>query len=161
MSFFPKRESLSGGFGAERLLPRAAVCFTTPAMTRRAADWLSRLGGCRPLDILSDDFDDVVWKCETERADLLLLEMDFSGEAEGKDVSGRCDVAAEVRKRRPGCRVYLVCEAGHTDKQPILDKAVELKLIDGYCIGDLAAQQMREWLAETSEGMKAAESPQS
>ena len=95
-------------------------------MTRRAADWLGRLGGCRPLAILSDDFDDVVWNCEAERADLLVLEMDFSNGVEDKDVSGRCDIAAEVRKRRPECRVYLICEDGYPKKQAALDKAVEL-----------------------------------
>ena len=157
MSFFRKREPPASGPGAKRLTPKAAVCFTTPAMTRRAADWLGRLGDCRPLAILSDDFDDVVWNCEAERADLLVLEMDFSNGVEDKDVSGRCDIAAEVRKRRPECRVYLVCEKGHPDKQPALDKAVELRLIHGYCIGDLTAQQMRTWLDETTESMRAAE----
>ena len=37
-----------------------------------------------------------------------------------------CDVAIEIKRRRPECRVYLVCEEGHPDKQPALDKAVEL-----------------------------------
>lgn len=32
-----------------------------------------------------------------------------------------------------------------------LEKAAELKLIDGYCIGDLTAEQMRTWLSETAE----------
>ena len=159
MSFFQKREPRPSGPGAEQALPRAAACFTTPAMTRRAADWLGNLGGCRPLGILSDDCDDVVWQCTAERADLLVLEMDFSNGVEDKDVSGRCDIAAAVRKRRPGCRVYLVCEEGHPEKQAALDKAVELKLIDGYCIGDLSAQQMRTWLDETKEAMKAAARP--
>ena len=159
MSFFQKREPRPSGPGAEQALPRAAACFTTPAMTRRAADWLGNLGGCRPLGILSDDYDDVVWQCTAERADLLLLELDFSNGVEDKDVSGRCDIAAAVRKRRPGCRVYLVCEEGHPEKQAALDKAVELKLIDGYCIGDLSAQQMRMWLSETTEAMKAAARP--
>ena len=40
-----------------------------------------------------------------------------------------------------------------------LEKAAELKLIDGYCIGDLSAQQMRTWLDETKEAMKAAARP--
>ena len=35
----------------------------------------------------------------------------------------------------------------------LLDKAVELTLIDGYCIGDLSAQQMRTWLDEATETM--------
>ena len=132
---------------------KVAVCCAVPAMTRRAADWLGNLGGCRPLGILSDDCDDVVWQCTAEKADLLLLELDFSNGVEDKDVSGRCDIAAAVRKRRPGCRVYLVCEEGHPEKLAALDKAVELKLIDGYCIGDLSAQQVRTWLDETAEAM--------
>ena len=122
-------------------------------MTRRAADWLGNLGGCRPLGILSDDCDDVVWQCTAEKADLLLLELDFSNGVEDKDVSGRCDIAVEVRKRRPKCRIYLACEERHPERLPALDKAVELKLIDGYCIGDLTARQMRAWIAETSEAM--------
>ena len=149
MSLFRKREPPASGPGAE--LPRAAVCFPSRAMTRRAADWLGNLGGCRPLGILSDDCDDVVWQCTAEKADLLLLELDFSNGVEDKDVSGRCDIAVEVRRKLPDCRIYLVCEDGHPEKLPALEKAVELKLIDGYCIGDLAAQQMRTWLSETAE----------
>lgn len=158
MSFFRKREPPASGPGAKRLTPKAAVCFTTPAMTRRAADWLGRLGGCRPLAILSDDFDDVVWNCEAERADLLVPEMDFSNGVEDKDVSARCDIAIEIKRRRPECRVYLICEDGYPKKQAALEKAVELTLIDGYCIGDLDPQQMRAWLAEATESMRAAES---
>ena len=59
MSIFQKRELSTGG-GTEPTPPRAAVCFTTSAMTRRAADWLARLGGCRPLGILSDHGEDVI-----------------------------------------------------------------------------------------------------
>lgn len=147
MSFFRKREPP---------LPKAAVCFTTPAMTRRAVDWLGNLGGCRPLGILSDDCDDVVWQCTAERADLLLLETDFTEGVEDKDISARCDIAIKVRRKLPDCRVYLICEDGRPEKQAALDKAVELKLIDGYCIGDLDPQQMRIWLDETAESMKAA-----
>ena len=42
MSLFRKREPPASGPGAE--LPRAAVCFLSHAMTRRAADWLGNLG---------------------------------------------------------------------------------------------------------------------
>ena len=147
MSLFRRREPP---------LPKAAVCFALPFRTRRAADWLRNLGGCRPIGILSDDCDDVVWQCAAEQADLLLLETDFTDGVEDKDVSARCDIAIEVRRRLPNCRVYLVCEDGYPEKLAALEKAVELKLIDGYCIGDLAAQQMRIWLEETAERMKAA-----
>ena len=133
--------------------PKVAVCFASPAMTRRAVDWLGKLGGCKPIAILSDDCDDVVWQCDAEQADLLLLETDFSNGVEDKDVSSRCDIAVEVRRKLPDCRVYLVCEDGHPEKLAALEKAVELKLIDGYCIGDLSAQQMRTWLDETAETM--------
>lgn len=150
MSLFRRREPP---------LPKAAVCFALPFRTRRAADWLRNLGGCRPIGILSDDCDDVVWQCAAEQADLLLLETDFTDGMEDKDVSARCDIAIEVRRKLPNCRVYLICEDGYPKKQAALDKAVELKLIDGYCIGDLSAQQMRIWLSETTEAMKAAARP--
>ena len=132
-------------------LPKAAVCYASPAMTRYAVDWLGKLGGCKPTAILSDDCDDVVWQCAAEQADLLLLGTDFSNGVEDKDVSARCDIAIEVRRRLPDCRVYLICEDGHPEKLAALEKAAELKLIDGYCIGDLSAQQMRTWLDETAE----------
>ena len=134
-------------------LPKAAVCFASPAMTRRAADWLGKLGGCKPTAILSDDYADVVWQCDAEQADLLLLGTDFSNGVEDKDVSSRCDIAVEVRRKLPDCRVYLVCEDGHPEKLAALEKAVELKLIDGYCIGGLTARQAEIWLAETARAM--------
>lgn len=153
MSIFQKRELSTGG-GTEPTPPRAAVCFTTSAMTRRAADWLARLGGCRPLGILSDHGEDVIWQCEAENVDLLLLETDFSPAAEDtKDVSARCDIAIEVRRKLPDCRVYLVCEDGHPEKLAALEKAAELKLIDGYCLGALTDRQARAWLRETAETM--------
>ena len=151
MSLFRKREPPASGPGAE--LPRAAVCFTTPAMTRYAADWLKDLGGCKPIAILSDDCDDVVWQCAAEQADLLLLETDFTEGVEDKDISARCDIAIEVRRKLPDCRVYLVCEDGYPEKLAALEKAVELKLIDGYWLGALTDRQARAWLRETAEAM--------
>ena len=132
---------------------KVAVCCATPAMTRRAADWLRKLGGCRPIAVLSDECEDVAWQCAAEQADLLLLETDFTEGVEDKDVSGRCDIAVEVRRKLPNCRVYLVCEDGHPEKQAALEKAVELKLIDGYCLGDLTDRQARAWLRETADTM--------
>lgn len=145
MSLFRRREPP---------LPKAAVCFSSPIRTRHAADWLRNLGGCRPIGVLSDDCGDVAWQCDTEQADLLLLETDFSSDMEEpKDVSSRCDIAVEVRRKLPDCRVYLVCEDGHPEKLAALEKAVELKLIDGYCLGDLTDRQARAWLRETAEAM--------
>ena len=151
MSLFPKRAPPASGLGTE--LPRTAVCFTSPFRTRHAADWMGRLGGSRPLGILSDDCDDVVWQCAAEQANLLLLETDFTEGVEDKDVSARCDTAIEVKRELPDCRVYLICEDGHPEKLSALEKAAELKLIDGYCIGELTAQQARVWLRETAETM--------
>lgn len=146
MSLFRRREPP---------LPKAAVCFSSPIRTRRAADWLRNLGGCRPIGVLSDDCGDVAWQCDTEQADLLLLETDFSSDMEEpKDVSSRCDIAVEVRRKLPDCRVYLVCEDGHPEKLAALDKAVELGLIDGYCLGDLTVRQARAWLDETAQAMQ-------
>ena len=143
MSLFRRREPP---------LPKAAVCFSSPIRTRRAADWLRNLGGCRPIGVLSDDCGDVAWQCDTEQADLLLLETDFSSDMEEpKDVSSRCDIAVEVRRKLPDCRIYLVCEDGHPEKLAALEKAAELKLIDGYCLGDLTDRQARAWLRETAE----------
>ena len=145
MSLFRRREPP---------LPKAAVCFSSPIRTRRAADWLRNLGGCRPIGVLSDDCGDVAWQCDTEQADLLLLETDFSSDMEEpKDISSRCDIAVEVRRKLPDCRVYLICEDGHPEKLAALEKAVELKLIDGYCLGDLTDRQARAWLRETAEAM--------
>ena len=146
MSLFRRREPP---------LPKAAVCFSSPIRTRRAADWLRNLGGCRPIGVLSDDCDDVVWQCAAEQADLLLLETDFSSEIEEpKDVSARCDIAIEVRRKLPDCRVYLVCEDGYPEKLAALEKAAELKLIDGYCLGSLTVQQVLTWLNETTKRRK-------
>ena len=146
MSLFGRREPP---------LPKAAVCFALPFRTRRAADWLRNLGGCRPIGVLSDDCGDVAWQCAAEQADLLLLETDFSSEMEEpKDVSSRCDIAIEVRRKLPDCRVYLVCEDGYPEKLAALEKAVELKLIDGYCLGSLTVQQVFTWLNETTKRRK-------
>ena len=146
MSLFRRREPP---------LPKAAVCFALPFRTRRAADWLRNLGGCRPIGVLSDDCGDVAWQCAAEQADLLLLETDFSSEIEEpKDVSSRCDIAIEVRRKLPDCRIYLVCEDGYPEKLAALEKAVELKLIDGYCLGSLTVQQVFTWLNETAKRRK-------
>ena len=155
MSIFRKRDLSPGNYVTEPVQPRVAVCFTTPTMTRRAADWLARLGGCCPLGILSDRSEDVIWQCDAENVDLLLLETDFSPAAEDtKDVSARCDIAIEVRRRLPECKVYLACEDGCPEKLPALDKAVELALIDGYCVGGLTPQQMHAWLIGAAEAME-------
>ena len=91
---------------------------------------------------------------------VVLLEYGFGPETlRGRKVCPVCGRAsradrthcADCGARLPECRVYLLCEDGHPEKQAALEKAVELGLIDGFCIGDLAAEQMRTWLDETAE----------
>ena len=105
MSLFRRREPP---------LPKAAVCFNSPIRTRYAADWLKDLGGCKTLGVLSDDRADVVWQCESEQADLLLLETDFTEGVEDKDISaavtspsrcgGDCRIAASISSVRTAIR---------------------------------------------------------
>ena len=64
-----------------------------------------------------------------------------------------------MRRKLPDCRIYLVCEDGHPEKLAALEKAVELKLIDGYCLGDLTDRQARAWLRETAETRNPAGNP--
>ena len=87
----------------------------------------------------------------TEQVDLLLLETDFSDGVEDKDVSARCEIAVRVRQALPKCRVCLLSQVGYPEKRAALDKAVELHLIDGYCLGDLTARQVRSWLSEATQ----------
>ena len=46
----------------------------------------------------------------------------------------------------------------HAVCQMALDKAVELALIGGYCVGSITPQQMRTWLNEAAEAMHRRES---
>ena len=68
--------------------------------------------------------------------------------------------------RASGCRSCFACKLrggasyGHCalkdDLTPVLaalEKAAELKLIDGYCLGALTDRQARAWLRETAETM--------
>lgn len=131
---------------------RAAVCYTDPGETRRTIDWLLRLRVCEPIAILSDAPDDVLWVCLRERPDILLLEampdaMERLDEP-SKDITGRCELSVRVRERLPDCRVYLICGAQFGSLKPVLDKAVETGLIDGYRIGQLTRLHVESWIAD-------------
>lgn len=116
-------------------------------------------GDADPWGILSDHGEDVIWQCEAENVDLLLLETDFSPAAEDtKDVSARCDIAIEVRRRLPECKVYLACEDGCRKSCPRWTRRWSLALIGGYCVGSITPQQMRTWLNEAAEAMHRRES---
>ena len=98
MSIFRRREPP---------LPKAAVCFSSPAMTRYAADWLKDLGGCKTLGVLSDDCADVVWQCTAEQADLLLLGTDFTflpAATSPSRCGGSCRIAASILSARTATR---------------------------------------------------------
>lgn len=68
-----------------------------------------------------------------------------------KDISGRCEMSVRVKERLPECRVYLICDAAFCELEPVMEKAVETKLIDGYRFGCLNRQLLEKWLAEPSD----------
>ncbi len=90
---------------------------------------------------------------------LLLLETDFSPAAEDtKDVSARCDIAIEVRRR---CRSAWCIWSARTAARkscPRWTRRWSWLLIDGYCVGSITPQQMRTWLNEAAEAMHRRES---
>lgn len=133
---------------------RIAVCYADSAMTRAAADALVRLEACDPIAVLSDTPKDILWLCQREKPDLLLLEavpdtMERFDDPD-KDITGRCETAARVREELPDCRVYLICGEEFRRLEPVMRKAVETKLIDGYCFGALTKQRIEAWLADKS-----------
>ena len=65
-------------------LPKAAVCFASPAMTRYAVDWLGKLGGCKPTAILSDDTHDEDRQSAPAPADLKQLAPNFTTPSDAK-----------------------------------------------------------------------------
>lgn len=133
-------------------LPKAAVCCVDPGETRAVVDTLARFGLCGPTAILSDTPKDILWFCQREKPDLLLLEavpdaMERFDDPD-KDISGRCELSAQVAEVLPECRVYLTCAEGFRRLEPVMQKAVETQLIHGYCFGDLTEQQLKFWLGE-------------
>lgn len=131
-------------------LPRVAVCYAESAVTRAVVDRLTQLGFCTPLPILSDELENVLWFCRKERPDVLLLETVPDAmerfDDPGKDIAGRCETAARVREERPDCRVYLICAEEFRRLEPVMQKAVDTRLIDGYCFGALTGQLIESWL---------------
>lgn len=132
-------------------LPKVAVCYADSAVTRRAADWLAQLNLCKPIAILADTPKDALWLCQREEPSLLVLEaMPDAMERlddPSRDITGCCELSAQVKEQLPTCRVCLVCDARFHDYEPTLEKAVETGLIDGYRIGRLARLHIETWLA--------------
>lgn len=133
-------------------LPKVAVCYMDSDMTRTVADALAQLGACDPIAVLSDTPKDILWLCQRTAPDVLLLEavpdaMERFDDPD-KDITGRCEIAARVREDLPDCRAYLTCGEEFRHLEPVMQKAVETKLIDGYCFGDLTTQQLKLWLGE-------------
>lgn len=133
-------------------LPKAAVCCADPGETRRVTDWLTQLRICRSAAILSDDPKDVLWASLQEKPDILLLEAmpDAMEKLDdpNKDVTGRCELSAQIKEQLPVCRVYLICGAQFGNLEPTLKKAVETGLIDGYRIGRLSKLNVETWLGQ-------------
>lgn len=136
-----------------RTRPKVAVYYVDAVNSRAAADWLTRLDLCQSVAILSDAPSDTLWTCVREKPDLLVLEampdaMEQLDDPD-KDITGRCELAVQVKEALPRCRVYLVCSAEFRRLEPAMEKAVETHLIDGYRFGGLSRQQIETWLAET------------
>lgn len=135
-----------------RSLPKVALCYTDSAVTRAAADWLAQLGICKPIAILADAPKDILWLCQQERPEALILEAVPDAmerfDDPGKDIAGRCELSAQITEALPRCRVYLICAEAFSRLAPVLQKAVETSLIRGYCFGRLTEQQMNTWLSE-------------
>ena len=132
--------------------PRVAVCYADAAVTRTAADWLTRLGACESVALLADTPQDILWLCRRAKPDLLLLEAVPDAMARfddpTKDITGRCETSVRVREEVPDCRVYLTCAEEFRHLEPAMQKAVETKLVSGYCFGSLTKRQIEVWLAE-------------
>lgn len=136
-------------------LPKVAVCCADTDETRAVADALARLGECEPIAILADTPKDILWLCARKAPDLLVLEAVPNAmeryDDPMRDISGRCEMAARVREEVPDCRAYLTCGAEFRHLEPVLQKAVETRLISGYCFGGLTERQLKLWLGETPD----------
>lgn len=135
---------------APKPLLRVAVCYVESAVTRTVVDRLTQLDFCTPLPFLSDEPENVLWSCRKEQPDVLLLEtMPDAMERfddPSKDIAGRCETAARVREELPDCRVYLTCAEEFRRLEPVMQKAVDTRLIDGYCFGALTSRLIESWL---------------
>ncbi len=136
---------------APKRTPTIAVCYADAAVTREAADWLTRLGSCESVAVLADTPQDILWLCRRAKPDLLLLEavpdaMERFDDPD-KDITGRCETAVHIRELLPDCRVCLTCAEAFRHLEPAMQKAVETGLVDGYCFGTLAKRQLEAWLA--------------
>lgn len=136
-------------------LPKAAVCYVEPAKSRAAADWLNGLGLCKSVAILSDDPQDALWTCRQAKPDILVLEaMPDAMERlddPNKDITGRCELSIRVKELLPDCRVYLVCGEEFRRLEPVMQKAISTRLIDGCRFGALDRQCVQQWLARKSD----------
>ena len=133
-------------------LPRVMVCRVDPDETQALAKQLTEHRICEALPLLTDVAREAVPICQAASPDLLVLEampdaMEKLDDPD-KDISGRCELAAEITEVLPACRAYLTCAEEFRHLEPVMQKAVETNLICGYCFGDLTEGQLRAWLAE-------------
>lgn len=150
--FWKRKESAVAIPGGDRGLPKVAVCCVDPAESCAAAKRLAALRICEAVPLLTDAAKEVIPICCQAEPDLLVLEampnaMEKLDDPD-KDIAGRCGLAARVREQLPRCRVYLTCAESFRRLEPVMQKAVETRLIHGYCFGSLSGQQVRAWLSE-------------
>lgn len=150
--FWRRKEEPFSDHGRIGRLPKVMVCRVDPDDTRILAKHLTETRICEAVPLLTDVAREAVPICQEAKPDILVLEampdaMEKLDDPD-KDISGRCELSAQVAEVLPECRVYLTCAKEFRHLEPVMQKAVETRLIRGYCFGSLTEQQLRAWLSE-------------
>lgn len=154
MMFWRRKEEPLSGSGGPGRPPSVMVCCVDPGESRALAQQLTEERSCQVAALPTDAVEEVISLCQRESPALLVLEAmpDAMERLDDptKDISGRCELAAQLREELPHCRVYLTCGEEFRRLEPVLQKAVEKDLIQGYCFGGLTGQQLETWLGDAS-----------
>lgn len=150
--FWRRKEEPFSDHGGIGRLPKVMVCRVDPDETRILVKHLTETRICEAVPLLTDVAREAVPICREAKPDILVLEampdaMEKLDDPD-KDISGRCELSAQVAEVLPECRVYLTCAEEFRHLEPVMQKAVETRLIRGYCFGALTEQQLRAWLSE-------------
>lgn len=133
-------------------LPKVMLCCVDPDESRTVAKRLTEMRICEAVPLLSDVVREALPVCREARPDIIVLEAmpDAMEKLDdpNKDISGRCELAAQITEELPECRAYITCAERFRLFEPVMQKAVETRLINGYCFGALSAGQLKAWLSE-------------
>lgn len=131
---------------------KLVLCMVAPSATKRIAEELGEQRTFTVYPILYGDYDEIIDDCMECSADILAIEVAPDADDCERDVSSRCDLAIELREKRPQCRVYLLCRSTYAHVEPALQEAQASALIDGYHIGEPFTPQIRKWLTQAERG---------